>query len=134
MICAPGYKGGKTNSLTELLDIFPTLCELASIEIPKKLQGKSQVAVMKNKKMQVKNYAISQYQRKGAFGYSIRTEKYRYTEWVNLEKVVVYKELYDLNKIAYETENLADKAAYTDILKSMAELLRSHSEGLKRLN
>ena len=49
IISAPGYKSGqRVNSLAEMVDIYPTLCELAGLELPPHLQGKSLVPTMKN--------------------------------------------------------------------------------------
>jgi iduronate 2-sulfatase len=41
MILVPGNKSGYAHTLVELLDLFPTLADLAGLEIPAFLQGKS---------------------------------------------------------------------------------------------
>jgi iduronate 2-sulfatase len=97
MIAAPGMLPGKTNSITEHLDVFPSICNLAGLAIPEVLQGKSLKPIMQNKKAIVKDFAMSQYPRKlkGAdvktlgytdgklMGYSLRNEQYRLTVWMN---------------------------------------------------
>ena len=64
IIAAPGMLPGKTNSITEHIDIFPSICNLAGLAVPSILQGKSLKPIMQNKKAVVKDFAISQYPRK----------------------------------------------------------------------
>jgi len=96
MIAAPGIKPSRTRSPSEFVDIFPTLCELAGVAIPAHLHGKSLVATMKTPTHRVKEYSVSQYPRSASraemqrlgyadnavMGYSLRTDRYRYTVWM----------------------------------------------------
>lgn len=76
---------GKTKALTELIDIYPTLCELCNMDIPKHVQGKSFVTVLKDPKTSHRKSAYSSYPHYGhkqqLIGHSLRTPQYRYTEW-----------------------------------------------------
>ncbi|NBX11853.1 MAG: sulfatase, partial [Chitinophagaceae bacterium] len=142
IIAAPGISASKTKSLTEHIDIFPTLCELAGVEIPKVLDGKSLVSVMKNPSLTVKEYAVSQYPRSSAtaenerlgyadpnaMGYSIRTKQYRYTIWMangfrsNMpfdKKLVIGTELYDYKNDPLEKVNVANEKKYSAIAADM---------------
>jgi len=141
IIAAPGIKAGKTSSLTEFVDVFPTICDLANVAIPKQLDGKSLKPLMKNSKTVVKDFSVSQYPRKlkkaemikkgyadsKMMGYSIRTKKYRYTIWMNnftsadkfsLEKVYA-SELYDYVKDPLETVNVVADKKYVSVSKEM---------------
>jgi len=132
---APGYNGGqKVKGLTEFIDVFPTLAELAGLQIPKGLAGKSLVPAMKNPSIQVKNFAQSQYPRLNdkAMGYAIRTEQYRMVTWfkgefhttkINSDNPVIGLELYDYKKDPLEKENLATKTEYASVLKQHQEIL-----------
>lgn len=136
IISAPGMNPAKTTSLTEFIDIFPTLCELSGLQIPGHLDGKSLAPVMKNPETLVKEYSVSQYPRPGkgieasrlgwsdgqCMGYSLRTPRYRYTLWLGdgfrsykpfSEELVVATEMYDYQKDLLETRNVADDPAYT---------------------
>ena len=91
IIAAPNNKAGNTISITEHVDIFPTVCDLVGVTIPEVVDGKSLVPIMKNKKATVIEYAVSQYPRSGSqietgrlgyntaeyMGYSIRDNRYR---------------------------------------------------------
>ncbi len=142
IIAAPGLKPAKTNSQTEHIDIFPTLCELAGVNIPAKLDGKSLVPLMKYPAASVKEYSVSQYPRSNAsaenerlgyadanaMGYSIRTKQYRYTIWMSNgfrsnkpfdSKLIIGKELYDYKKDPLEKVNVANDKKYAAASKQM---------------
>ena len=145
IIAAPGLKAGQTKSMTEFVDVYPTLCELSGGKVPTYLDGKSLVPVMKNNKASVKEYAMSQYPRKmdkadinkvqdgkgKLMGYSMRTEQYRYTVWLkNFTSDQVYSadkvyniELYDYVKDPLEKVNVSDDKKYAAIAADLDKKL-----------
>jgi arylsulfatase A-like enzyme len=135
MMSIPGKKAGiKPIATCEFVDIFPTLCDLTKIPVPKYLDGKSLVPAINNPEVEIKSYAISQYPRgKGIMGYSIRTQRFRYTEWIsggfrtNLTydpKLVVASEMYDYEKDPLETENIVAKPEYQQDKAKMGQLFK----------
>lgn len=77
---------GATSALVELIDLYPTLCDLAGLKKPDHLQGTSFVATLHDPKTSHRAFAYSSYvhrRRKdgSVTGHSIRTERHRYTEW-----------------------------------------------------
>lgn len=65
---APAIKksyGTSTEALVELLDIYPTLCDLAGLPKPRHLEGTSLVSLLENPEGKVKDYALSQYPNPG---------------------------------------------------------------------
>ena len=68
--------------MTEFIDIYPTLCDLAGLEGPQVLEGQSLVPLLKDPWKTSGKYALSQYPRGDEImGYSIRSERYRLTVW-----------------------------------------------------
>jgi arylsulfatase A-like enzyme len=121
MIRAPGYTQANTqsNALVELVDIYPTLCDLAGLTKPEGLEGTSFIPLLDSPGRTWKQAVFSQYPRNGnkVMGYSIRTARYRYTEWQSnwqtSEKAkVLARELYDHKSDPRETRNVADLAKY----------------------
>ncbi|NND05229.1 MAG: sulfatase [Saprospiraceae bacterium] len=118
-ISSPSHaKALKTQSITELVDLYPTLCDLAGVPKPEHLEGQSLVQRLDNPTRNEEDVAISQYPRGPSLGYdrknqwmgySIRTERYRYTRWQHYEDPaeVVARELYDHSSSPIATENLA---------------------------
>jgi len=117
-------QGMKTEVPTEFIDLFPTLCELSGLPAPDRLDGISLVPLMKKEVDSVKPFAVSQYPSGGAYGYTMRTERYRYTEWMTHDwrttmpfdpAKVRGRELYDYQEDPMETENRVDFDEYADI-------------------
>lgn len=133
IISAPGIavKNKKTSSLVEFLDVFPTMCDLAGLKKPTNLDGKSLLPILKNPLVKLNKPAITQYKRKGAYGYSMRTDRYRYTEWVAKNGKVMYRDLYDMKKDPNETVNIVENKI--QLATDLALLLRKHKKGLNRL-
>jgi iduronate 2-sulfatase len=91
-------KGIRVNALTEFVDIYPTLSELCGLPVAKDLEGVSMVALLADPEKAWKKAAFSQYPRPhNMMGYSMRTDQYRYNEWIDQKtKEVKFRELYDL--------------------------------------
>jgi arylsulfatase A-like enzyme len=115
IVSAPGFKttGKHSASLVEFVDLYPTLAELAGLPQPAHLEGISLVSVLRNPAKTVKSAAFSQYPRPNngqrLMGYSMRTERYRFTRWVerNDHSRIVATELYDHQTDPQENVNIA---------------------------
>ena len=136
LVVAPGVAkpGSATRQLTETVDLFPTLAELAGLPAPKgpqAIDGKSLVPVLKNPKARVRDHAYHCYPRR-RLGRAIRTDRYRLVEWRNVGEPVsaAEYELYDYAKGAVETENIA--AQQPALLKILAAKLAAYPEPVAR--
>lgn len=108
--------GSVVSGFVELVDLYPTLVELAGLPVPAHaLEGTSFVPVLRKPGRPWKEAAFSEARREGYHGHTIRTHGYRYTEWRPLTgEGPVLRELYDLTEDPGEHENLAldeDRAA-----------------------
>ena len=126
MISAPGYRWGRrTGSLVELLDVFPTLCDLAGLPTPDDLEGTSLRPILEESTASVRQVARSQYPRgRNVMGYAIKTDRYRYVEWTNTESgEVLARELYDHYSDVQENVNQAENAGYQSELPRLSALV-----------
>jgi len=139
MFAGPGVPEKKyIDQPVELLDLFPTIFELAGVSSSSQMEGVSLVPLMDNdsKTKVAKDYAISQFHRKNTIeGYSIRTERYRYTEWHDNkyrsynpynEKNIIAKELYDYKNAPLEPRNFIDDQDYAPIKAELKAKLKKH--------
>jgi iduronate 2-sulfatase len=136
-------RGAQTHALTELIDMFPTLCELAGIAVPDYVQGTSLVPLLKDPDLPWKKAAFSQFHRRpqvaadgGRYmGYSINTAEYHYIEWFTWDHLsgsrgtYVGSELYDRRSDPHERINLAEKEKYKDL---KGQLSRQLADGWRR--
>ncbi|MBI1371888.1 MAG: sulfatase-like hydrolase/transferase [Phycisphaera sp.] len=126
-------RGTKTNALVEFVDIYPTLCEVAGLPIPTELQGTSFKPLLDAPDTKWKPAAFSQYPRGKLMGYSMRTDRYRYTVWVDQKdhKQVAGVELYDHLKDAEENVNVADDPEYKTTRDELQKQWDAGWEGAK---
>jgi iduronate 2-sulfatase len=123
IVSAPGMKRGvRTKALTEFVDIYPSLVELAGLPAAAGTEGQSFRPLLEKPNLPGKPQALSQYPRGQVMGYSMRTRRYRMTAWMARKKSAEVKalELYDYEKDPQEAVNVADEASYA---KTRTELL-----------
>lgn len=127
IVSSPGQKspGAVSNALVEFVDIYPSLCELAGLPLPEGLEGTSFVPVMNDPGRTWKTAAFSQYPRGKIMGYSMRTDRYRYTEWQDANKHAVAAELYDHSDHSREEENLASREDRKGLVAALSRQLRA---------
>ena len=123
----------KTSTPVEFTDIFPTLCEYGSIEIPTVIAGRSLKPVIEGTEAKVRDGALTVFKAKGSIGYSFRSERYRYTEWINKFDKIAATELYDYQNDPMETKNLAKDNQYTELRLNLARQMRTAAKGCDRL-
>ncbi len=125
IVIVPGQTnpGTKTDALVELVDIYPTLCDMCHLPIPPELEGVSMAPVIAEPTHPWKTAAFSQLSRSGTRGYSIRTAQYRYTEWGNKGKRG--RELYDYDVDPDETVNIVDYPENEELVAHLSEQLHA---------
>lgn len=130
IVAGPGIKGrGRSPRTVELLDVYPTLVELCGLRPPpQKLEGASLLPLLAEPAAPWKRPAHSQVTRKHGrgkdarqvMGYSVRTERWRYTEW---DGGALGTELYDHDSDAGESRNLAGEPDHKDVVARLRTLL-----------
>ncbi|MEN8724809.1 MAG: sulfatase [Lentimonas sp.] len=117
--------GKGTSQLTELIDLYPTLTDLAGVPAPASLQGTSLRPLLEDTYSAVwTKDAVFTISRAG--GESLRTEDWRFTQWGFGKSGM---ELYDLHQDPGEFTNLANNPEYASVVKKMeARLLAKRDE------
>lgn len=129
IISIPGQTniGVTTDSLVELVDIFPTLCDVCQIPIPTEVEGTTMVPMIEEPTIPWKTAAFSQltrfYNTYSIDGYSMRTDQYRYTEWGNDGQQGI--ELYDYIADPNELINIAQFPENKQLIDQLSEQLRA---------
>jgi len=78
MVAAPGITTGRrTDALTELVDIYPTVCELSGLPVPEHVEGVSMVPLLKDPSRRWKKAAFNVW----VGSVSMRTDRYRLTRY-----------------------------------------------------
>ena len=124
-------QGRVTQQLTETVDIYPTLVELADLPVPtvpQPIDGVSLVPVLCDPSRSIRNHAYHCYPRRGRMGRAIRTEQYRLIEWKKIGDPTnsAEYELYDYINDPGETRNLAFEQPET--IHRLAAILALHPE------
>ena len=135
-----GYQNGQIcDQLTELVDLFPTLCDLAGIDIPDNMEGTSLKPMLKNPDTELKSAVFSHYHQKPKstldgnryMGYSMVTSQYHYVEWFfwdDENKIAgdrVGIELYDNLMDPDENNNIADYPENQDLVLDLSQQLKA---------
>ncbi|MCA9034432.1 MAG: sulfatase [Planctomycetaceae bacterium] len=132
LIVAPGVgtPGGVVEAPVSHIDVFPTLAELCQVPTPENIQGQSLVPMLKDSTETGRGWAITQVRRGGQpgnksnppfFGYSLRTRRWRYTEW---GEGAQGRELYDHDADPRELTNLASRPEMAGTVKELSERVR----------
>ena len=118
-------QGKRVNALTEFVDIYPTLAETCGLPLPDGLEGTSMVPLLRDPKTTWKKAAFSQYPRPGnMMGYSMRTDQYRYTEWIDQKTIEVKeRELYDLKNDPLCKESIVFKPENAALVARLHEMM-----------
>jgi arylsulfatase A-like enzyme len=144
LLSVPGMKhaGAKATGLVEFVDIYPTLAELAGLPLPAHLEGLSFKPVLDHPTRAWKPAAFSQYPRPGnsatggipLMGYSMRTERYRFTVWLHRDDPgkVADIELYDHQTDPQENLNVAKSPAHRELVEQLMAQWRGGWQGAQR--
>jgi arylsulfatase A-like enzyme len=139
VIAAPGAAQGKASGApVGLIDLYPTLAELCGVETPDNLQGQSLAPMLNDPTAAGRGWSLSQVGRgggrlrptisedlgaegRGFFGYSLRTPRWRYTEW---DGGAEGRQLYDHDDDPKESANLVDDPGHAEIVNQLSARLR----------
>ncbi len=119
IFAGPGIPKGETKAFAYLMDVYPTLCELAGTGIPDKLDAKSLAPVITGKSAKVRDYMFNSYKETQR---SIRDDRWKLIRYPLVNKT----QLFDLQSDPHEMTDLADKPEHADRIKELLAVLQSH--------
>jgi iduronate 2-sulfatase len=119
-------KGGEEcDALVELVDIYPTLCELAGLKVPEHVEGTGFAPLLRDSSKDWKTAAFSCFVRpdRDKAGMSVRTDRYRYTEWRDAAGNFKGHTLFDLRNDPQENVNIANDPLQGQVVRRMKAVL-----------
>ncbi|MGI9260312.1 MAG: sulfatase [Gammaproteobacteria bacterium] len=125
IIRSPADAVSRHAAVVSLLDVFPTLSDLAGLPVPDDLDGVSLAPVFANSESSVRNAAISRW----FDGASVRTSRYRYTDWRDESGNIEARMLFDLSVDPEETKNVAEEDRYNDVVAELSSLITEDESG-----
>ena len=123
IVSVPGQQPNRTEALSELVDIYPTLCDACQLPIPQQVEGTSLVPVIEQPTRSWKTGVFSEFGGAAYGGVTIRTQQYRYTEWGRNGSRGI--ELYDYDTDPNETVNIAQLPENAELITQLSEQLHA---------
>ncbi len=123
IIKVPGKEPAVCHSFAELIDLYPTVSELAGLNPPEDIQGKSLAGMIDNPEKEVRDFAFSVSKRFGRIGYLIRTDRWAYIQYGDQAEggMELYNMIYDPGQF----NNLANHPRYQKVVAEMKVRLRN---------
>ncbi len=108
------------------MDLFPTFCDLAGLETPDFVQGKSLITNLKKPNKVTSEIAFSIWKN----GETLISNKYYYTEWKR-KGSLINKMLFDVEKDELQMNNIAEIKSNKAIVDSLSRILNKHIKSIK---
>jgi iduronate 2-sulfatase len=117
IISVPGMPAGRTQALTELVDIYPTVCDLLHATTPVSVQGKSLMPVLADAQTSIRSAAIS---------FEAKHQALRTTKWAYMHYQDGSEELYHMETDPGQFTNVAHEPQHRAELTALRRLLNEH--------
>lgn len=121
IVRVPGMQKGRTESLVEFVDIYPTLCELCGLPSPEQLEGVSFVPILRDLKKRIKDQVYIQWEG----GDNAVDTRYNYAEWKKGSRM-----LFDHSIDPEENRNRADETQYKEVIRNLSSFLHGKKKAL----
>lgn len=122
IVSVPGMKAGRSESISELVDLYPTVTDLMGLETPSSVQGKSLVPILKDSTVSIRDAALSL----TSGHHSLRSLDWHYMRYKDGSE-----ELYNVNTDPKEFMNLAGVKEYEEVNEAMRSALESRLRQVK---
>ena len=116
VFAGPGIPKGETSALAYLMDVFPTVCELAGVGNPSKVEGSSLARVIGGKSRKVREWLYTAY---GQVQRAVTDGRWKLIRYPLIDKT----QLFDLEKDPHEMNDLLDRREHAKRVRTMLERL-----------
>jgi len=123
IVSMPGIKPGRTSSLVELVDLYPTWTDILGLPMPKGLHGKSLLPILRNPESNVRDTALSIHNRVGG---GLRSAQWHYMNYGDKGE-----ELYDMTTDPGQYTNVVSDLKYAAVLKQARLQFKARMEAAK---
>ena len=113
------------HAVVSFLDLFPTLSDLTGLPSPGGLDGVSLAPALDDPQAVARTAAISRWYD----GASVRTSRFRYTDWRDESGTVNARMLFDLDVDPDETRNVSEESGYQGVVAELGELIAQDRSG-----
>jgi len=133
IFAGPGVRPkNRSQALAEFVDIYPTLCDLCGLDKPAHLEGTSLTPVLNEPDRKWKRAAFTYWPVQSrtqpsrvVLGHSVRTPRYRYTEWIHLASGEIKgRDLFDHQVDPKENTNVAKRPENTELVKRLHAMVQ----------
>lgn len=118
IVCMPGKKPAVCDSLTELIDLYPTISSLCGLEVPERIQGKNISRMLDDPEVEVRDAAFSV----NGKGFLLRRHDFAFIQYA--EDASKGMELFDMKQDPQQYRNLADDPEYAELVKKFRNKLK----------
>lgn len=119
LISAPGFAVGRTASFAELVDVYPTICDLVGVPVPETVQGESLRPILEDPAASARDDAFSLERRSGHF---LRNDRWAYMRYIDGTA-----ELYDMEADPGQFTNLAGVPDHAEIEAALRRRLEERA-------
>ena len=122
IVVAPGVTkaGSRTNTPVSLMDLYPTIVELAGMEVPAHVEGTTLLPILKDPAIPSGRAVVSTH---GFRNHAVSGDRYRYIRYSDGSE-----ELYDIESDPNEWRNLASDPSHRAGKEELAQWLPKHDE------
>ncbi len=121
LFAGPGIPAGSTDALVYLFDVYPTVCDLAGISVPRRIDGRSLSPVIHGRGKSVRDTVFCAYK---DVQRSLRDDRWKLYRYPKINKT----QLFDLRNDPHEIKDLADDPEHAGRIKKMTSLLAEAQE------
>lgn len=121
IVKAPGVAPARIDGIAELVDLYPTLCDLTGLRKPSHLEGQSVVPMMVDPSNEGDGIAVARWKE----GFTLIKDTYFYTEWRNESDELEARMLFDHSNDPGETKNLAEEVEYKPLVEQLSARLKN---------